>query len=194
MKKLLVTFLLLYLVFPSYSFAAMSGGGGGGTMAENLEMGNTPYSIDGGTNGLYFDPDNDGVVETVISTTGGISTSGDDSQTVFANGKMINGGNTNVIYIDAGFNYGVDAGATDAYAITITGITAVVDGMPIMFKAATANTGACTLNLNALGAVDLKSLNNQDPADSYIEAGSIVWCVYDSTTGDFQILSPDANP
>ena len=44
----------------------------------------------------------------------------------------------------------------------------------------------------SLAAISLKSLHDQDPADSYIEAGSIVTLIYDGT--NFQIQSPDANP
>jgi hypothetical protein len=36
----------------------------------DLEMGDTPYSIDGGTNGLAFDPDNDDVNEITMDTAG----------------------------------------------------------------------------------------------------------------------------
>ena len=64
--------------------------------------------------------------------------------------------------------------------------------MFVVFTATTANTGSCDVNVNSLGEVNLKSLNNQDPADNYIEAGRVVWAVYDGTY--FQILQPDANP
>lgn len=43
-----------------------------GTVDADLEMGNTPYSIDGGTNGLAFDPDNDTTNEVTIDTDGDI--------------------------------------------------------------------------------------------------------------------------
>ena len=134
MKKLLVIFSLLCLVFTSYSFAAMIGGGGldttamdtsaeistivtdetgtgwlvfasnptltGLTMAGNIEMGNTPYSIDGGTNGIYFDSDNDGVIETIFPAAGGMVTTGANSQVVFVNGLAINGDTTGLITVD----------------------------------------------------------------------------------------------
>ena len=89
-------------------------------------------------------------------------------------------------------NYGTDAEADDDYSADISGVSSYVTGLPVYFYANTANTGACTLNVSQLGAKSLKSLHDQDPADNYIEAGSIVHCVYDGT--NFQILSPDANP
>jgi len=94
--------------------------------------------------------------------------------------------------VNGTINYGTAAGTTDAYAITIADISAYTTGMMVLFYAATANTGACSLNINSLGAKSLKSLHDTDPLDSYIEAGSLVLVAYDGT--NFQILSPDANP
>lgn len=48
----------------------------GATLTGDLELGNTPQSIDGGTLGLAFDPDNDGTNEVTIDTTGKISADG----------------------------------------------------------------------------------------------------------------------
>ena len=90
-------------------------------------------------------------------------------------------------------NFAADAQASDTYVITLSPApTAYTTGMTVVFTATTANTGACTLNVNALGAKALKSLHDQDPADGYIEAGSVVTAVYDGT--NFQIQNPDANP
>lgn len=91
-------------------------------------------------------------------------------------------------------NYVADTSVVnDTYGITLNPApTAYFAGMEITFKAGVANTGACTINVNALGAKSLKSLHDQDPADNYIEVGSIVKLIYDGT--NFQIISPDANP
>ena len=52
-----------------------------------------------------------------------------------------------------GLSYAADAGATDAYAITLSPApSAYSTGMVVHFYAKTANTGACTLNVNGLGA------------------------------------------
>jgi hypothetical protein len=99
---------------------------------------------------------------------------------------------TNMI-INGSFNYGADAGASDTYACTITGISAYVTGMPIYFKANTVNTGACSINVNTLGAKALKINGGaDDPADGWIKANEIVHCVYDGT--NFQVINPDATP
>lgn len=106
-----------------------------------------------------------------------------------ANDTVINGDLT----ANGNFNYGVDAGASDSYTCTITGITEYKAGMPIYFNANTANTGACTINVNILGAISLKVKGNTtDPEDNWILADQIVHCVYDGTV--FQILNPDSTP
>ncbi len=93
----------------------------------------------------------------------------------------------------SGPNFAADVEASDTYVITLAPApTAYAAGMTIRFTATTANTGACTINVNALGAKNLLMLNNQTPADSYIEAGSVVFAVYDGTS--FQMIQPDANP
>lgn len=90
------------------------------------------------------------------------------------------------------YSYAADDGSTDAYAITLDPApNTYTTGMRVWFKAGTANTGACTLNVNGLGAKALKMFHDQDPPDAYIEDGSIVAVCYDGTY--FQILNPDAN-
>lgn len=92
-----------------------------------------------------------------------------------------------------GTNFAVDSNGNDSYKITLSPApSAYTAGMTIIFDANTANTGACTINVNGLGSKALKSLHDRDPDDNYIEAGSIVMAVYDGT--NFQIISPDANP
>ncbi|MEW6039933.1 MAG: hypothetical protein AB1633_00230 [Elusimicrobiota bacterium] len=88
--------------------------------------------------------------------------------------------------------YAADSGSTDAYAITLTPApSAYTAGMVIHFKANTANTGACTLNVNSLGAKTIKKNYNSDLADNDIKAGQFVSVIYDGT--NFQLLSPIAN-
>lgn len=59
-------------------------------------------------------------------------------------------------FIKAYAPYATDSGSTDAYEISIAGITAYVKGMTIVYQAATANNGAATINLNNLGAKAIK--------------------------------------
>ena len=51
-------------------------GGGSITPEGDIEMGNTPYSLDGGTSGLAFDPDNDGGNEATIDGSGNLDLDG----------------------------------------------------------------------------------------------------------------------
>lgn len=90
---------------------------------------------------------------------------------------------------DSGRNYASDVGSTDAYAITLDPApVAYFTGQVVRFKANTANTGAATLNVNALGAKPLKKSKDVDLADNDIKAGQIVEATYDGT--NFQLLSP----
>jgi hypothetical protein len=96
--------------------------------------------------------------------------------------------------LEGRLTYAVDGESTDTYVITLsTAPTEYVDGMSIYFKANTANTGACSLNVNGLGAKAIKKLHDQDPGNNHIEAGSIVHVIYDATDGTFQLMTPAAN-
>lgn len=94
-----------------------------------------------------------------------------------ANAQLINGSSI----------YAADAGSNDTYAITNTSIPTLQAGQVIQFKANTANTGACTLNVNGAGAVTLKKDGTQDLNDNDILSGMIVTVIYDGT--NFQVLS-----
>lgn len=91
-----------------------------------------------------------------------------------------------------GINFAVDAEASDDYVVTLGTIGSYTAGLIVYFDALHANVGACTLDVNSIGAKSLKSLHDQDPANDYIEARSIVHCIYDGSA--WQILSPDCNP
>ena len=85
-------------------------------------------------------------------------------------------------------NYVADAEVSDTYVATyVPAVAALVTGMVIHFKANTVNTGACTLNVNGLGAIAIKKRHDTDPANGDIEAGQIVTVVYDGT--NFQMQS-----
>lgn len=78
--------------------------------------------------------------------------------------------------------YAVDSVGTDAYAITPSPAeTAYVTGKEYTFKAGTANTGACTLNVSALGAKTIKKNVSTDLATGDILANQIIVCKYDGT-------------
>ena len=83
------------------------------------------------------------------------------------------------------WTYAADAGASDAYAITLSpAITAYAAGQSFVFKANTANTGAATLNVSALGAKDVKKYANgvlSDLETNDIIASMVVSVTYDGT-------------
>jgi hypothetical protein len=91
------------------------------------------------------------------------------------------------------YGYAADAGSTDAYAITLSPVpTAYTTGMVIVFKANTVNTGAATINVNALGAKDIRRNNGLVLADGDIQAGQFVTLVYNGTY--FEMQSPIGRP
>lgn len=84
--------------------------------------------------------------------------------------------------------FGIDGGSTDDYAISVgASIDALVEGMIFVFKPNTNNTGASTLNINALGAVAIKKNGNTDVATGDILANKMAIVVFDGT--NFQLLS-----
>lgn len=86
-------------------------------------------------------------------------------------------------------NYAADAQASDTYVITLAPApTAYTTGMPIYFKANTANTGAASLNVNSLGAKTIVKAVSTTLADNDILAGMICHVVYDGT--NFVLLNP----
>lgn len=88
--------------------------------------------------------------------------------------------------------YAADAGANDTYVITLDPVpTSLTNGMVVHFKANTINTGACTLNVNSLGAKTIKKSYNVDLADGDIAANQLVSVIYDGT--NFQMISPVAD-
>jgi hypothetical protein len=81
--------------------------------------------------------------------------------------------------------YAVDGGAANAYAVTLTpAATAYTAGMVVRFKAANANTGASTLNVNGLGAKDLRKVVAGAVAALAardVQVADLVEAVYDGT-------------
>ena len=96
------------------------------------------------------------------------------------------------VNISTALNYAVDTAANDTYVASMNGITAYTTGMVIWLNPVTDNTGACTLNINSLGAKSLKTVLGANPADNHIDAAQIVPLVYDGT--NFVILTSDSNP
>lgn len=92
--------------------------------------------------------------------------------------------------------FAADAGSTDTYAATLDPApTAYITGEHYRFKANTANTGACTINFNGLGAKTIKKAAGgitTDLADNDIRVGQWVDLVYDGTNMQMQSLLGNA--
>lgn len=90
------------------------------------------------------------------------------------------------------WNYAADTGSTDTYAITLSPAPAAyTTGMVVYFKAATANTGAASLNVNALGAKTIVKRVNTTLDDNDILASMFCAVIYDGT--NFVLLNPVVN-
>ena len=75
---------------------------------------------------------------------------------------------------------GTSTNSGNAYSITLSPpITAYAAGQRFVFKANAANTGAATLNVNAVGAVNIRQGNNVALEGNEILANQIVEVVYD---------------
>lgn len=91
--------------------------------------------------------------------------------------------------------YAASSGGTDTYAITLSPApVAYVNGMTVRFKADVGNTGAATLNVNGLGAIDITKQNDQPLVTGDIEANQIVEVTYNSTGPKFQMQSQASTP
>lgn len=86
-------------------------------------------------------------------------------------------------------HYDEDTAINDTYVVTINGIKAYVDGLEIVMKVNTANTGAATCNVNGFGAKAIKKKYNDDLDTGDFEAGQIVVLRYDADNDYFQLMS-----
>jgi hypothetical protein len=162
--------------------------GGGAILTFHINTYGTAYSVaDGlattGGNGSGFKVNITAVGDSIVTSYGlGVETAGVKSY--FKGNLQVNGS----------FNFAADAGASDTYVITLSPAPAAyTNGMMIIFDPNTANTGACTLNVNALGAKSLKAYHDKDPNDNYIEAHYQIMCTYSLSEDVFQIQTPSAN-
>lgn len=96
------------------------------------------------------------------------------------------------------FNHGdrdiydaTDTGSANTYVCQITGTNVGLNaGMTVKFKAANANSGASTLQVNSLTAKAIVKGGNVALATGDILANQIVECVYDATLDKWVMTSP----
>lgn len=83
---------------------------------------------------------------------------------------------------------------TDTYTATLTpAITAYANGLTFIGKFTNANTGAATLNLNSVGAIDIKKAGGAALVSGDIGANTVHTLVYNSTGPKFELVSPVSN-
>lgn len=79
--------------------------------------------------------------------------------------------------------YGVDSGAANAVVVTLAPAPAAyVAGMTVRVKIAANNTGACTINVNGLGAQSILSNTGGTPASAALTATVVYTLTYDGTS------------
>jgi hypothetical protein len=84
------------------------------------------------------------------------------------------------------------AGTNTMTAIASLGMSTYVTGQRFFFVAPTTNTGACTLNINAIGIKSITKLGTTALVAGDVISGAIIQVVYDGT--EFQLLNPPALP
>ena len=88
-------------------------------------------------------------------------------------------------------------GSSNAYILTTGGtVDAYTDKIRLAFRASFSNTGACTINVDTIGVVDLKVYNAggvADPASGAIQSGGVYDVLYVSALGDFVVLNPSSS-
>jgi hypothetical protein len=98
---------------------------------------------------------------------------------------------TNALLDDVQKDLPVYAAATNsgnAYSVTLAPApTGLVAGMRVKFKVAAANTGAATLNVNALGAIAIKKSGATTLGSGDMATGQIIEVCFDGT--NFQLMS-----
>jgi hypothetical protein len=91
-------------------------------------------------------------------------------------------------------NYAVNKSATpNAYAVDLAAaVQAYSDGLEVKMRPGTDNTGACTLNVNGLGAIAIKRQDGTDAQAGDLVGASPLVLIYSSTSNTFR-LPPLAN-
>lgn len=79
-------------------------------------------------------------------------------------------------------NYVVDTGAANAYAVALPHtILSYAAGLTLTFKAANANTGASTLNVDSVGVIPIVKTDGTALDAGDIQAGALVTVTYDGS-------------
>ena len=95
---------------------------------------------------------------------------------------------------DSGAQYLTGVAGTDTITASVTGLAAYAAGQTFRFVSAGANTGAVTLNINALGAKAVTKVGTTALAAGDIPSGAVVEVVYDGTQFQMLGLAPTGSP
>lgn len=86
----------------------------------------------------------------------------------------------------AGSDYYTDSGAANSYVLSPSNAfeapIAYFPGMRVRFRPNNNNTGASTINVNSLGAVNIKMTTDEDPEANQINTQEVIELVYDGTS------------
>ena len=94
---------------------------------------------------------------------------------------------------DSAFTYLTSPAGTNTMTATASlGMSAYVTGQRFFFVGPATNTGACTLNINAIGIKSITKSGTTALVAGDIVSGAIVQVVYDGT--EFQLLNPPTLP
>jgi predicted type IV restriction endonuclease len=106
----------------------------------------------------------------------------------------IGGGITAAQIQQQAFTYAVDSGAANAYVVTLSPAPgSLTDGMIVAFKATNANTGASTINVNALGVVNIATNANAALVGGEILVNGDYLLQYNSTFSAFVLINSSAS-
>ena len=95
---------------------------------------------------------------------------------------------------DGAVLYAADSGAADAYVMALSpAITAYATGQTFLMKAANANTGASTVNINSVGSKAIVDSKNTALASGDIASGQYYSLMYDGTSFRITSSSLDAD-
>lgn len=121
-------------------------------------------------------------IATVYIATGNVAGNikiGDNTGTASSSVQI--GGSTT---INGSINLCIDnsVAGNDTYTATNANITALATGLVVLFNPLTDNTGACTLNLNGFGALNIRNQDGTNPGSGDLQAGGFQFLVYTGTS------------
>lgn len=85
-------------------------------------------------------------------------------------------------------NYAVDTGVADAYACSLSHVTAYEDGQEVVLLIANDSTGPCTLNVSLVGDTAIKMNDGSDPPAGALQADHIAIFRYNGTGTYWQLM------